>query len=142
MHPVTIRMDRVFDVQPDAFSQNIRRTLFSFESSGKRYFSVLVVGSPNLQSGQTITAVLANQGDWQTVRGIRIHESGEVCAPNAVSYIWLLLLTVFTSIVAYMELVFTHPTALVPVLAIHALLVAYLSYCVVVSTRIRLALRH
>ena len=75
MHPISIRLDRVFDVQPDAFSGNMRRTLFSFESSGKKYFSVLVDGDPKLKSGQTITAILEHQDDWQTVMGIRIHET-------------------------------------------------------------------
>jgi len=42
MHSVTLLMDRVFDVQPDAFSGDARRTLFSFECDGRRFFSVLV----------------------------------------------------------------------------------------------------
>lgn len=67
MHSVTLRMDRVFDVQPDAFSGNVRRTLFSFECDGRRFFSVLVDGHPELAYGQTITAILNEPGtgiDW------------------------------------------------------------------------------
>ena len=141
MHLVTLRMDRVFDVQPDAFSGNISRTLFGFESGGRRYFSVLADGEPKLQSGQTITAVLKRPGDWQTVLGIRIHETGEIFAPRASSYIGLLLLTVFASIIAYMELVYLQPGALAPVLAGSALVGIFFACRMMACTAVRRALR-
>jgi hypothetical protein len=107
MHPITIRMDRVFDVQPDAFSGNLRRTLFSFESGGKRYFSILVDGDPKLVSGQTITALLKRKDDWQTVQGIVIHETSEIFAPSVAIDIWVVLLTMFIAGIFYMDLQFT-----------------------------------
>lgn len=141
MHSVTLRMDRVFDVQPDAFSGNIRRTLFSFESGGKRYFSVLVNGDPKLQSGQTITAILERPGDWQTVLGMRIHETGEVCAPGAAQHVWWLLRTAFFAAVIGMDLQYSHPKALAPVLAGHGLVAVFLVYNAFGNTKIRRALR-
>ena len=140
MHPISIRLDRVFDVQPDAFSGNMRRTLFSFESSGKKYFSVLVDGDPKLKSGQTITAILEHQDDWQTVMGIRIHETGEVFAPDVGLHIWLLLLTTFFTGILYMELQYSHPAPLPPTLAGYLLIAAFHVRSVVVAKRIRRAL--
>ena len=124
MHPVTIRMDRVFDVQPDAFSGNLRRTLFSFESGGKRYFSILVDGDPKLVSGQTITALLKRKNDWQTVQGILIHETSAIFAPSVVIDIWVVLLTIFSAGIFYMDLQFTSPDSLPLAMAIHALVAA------------------
>lgn len=141
MQTVTIRMDRVFDIQPDAFSGNFPRTLFSFESSGSRFLSVLVDGSPNLQSGQTITAVLTRPKDWQSVIGIRIHETGEIFAPKAAFYMWLVLLTTFGLIIAYAELQHRNPNALAPVLSIGSIVGFLFAYKAVVSLKIRRALR-
>lgn len=141
MHSVTIRMDRVFDVQPDTFSGNIRRTLFSFESNGKRHFSVLVDGDPKLISGQTITAILKHQDDWQTVLGMRIHETGEIFAPDIGLDVWLLLLIMFSAGIFYMELQHSYPEALVPTLAGHALIAAFFVRSAIATKRIRRALR-
>jgi hypothetical protein len=125
MHPITIRMDRVFDVQPDAFSGNLRRTLFSFESGGKRYFSILVDGDPKLVSGQTITALLKRKDDWQTVQGIVIHETSEIFAPSVAIDIWVVLLTMFIAGIFYMDLQFTNPDSIPLAMAIHALVAAF-----------------
>ena len=141
LHTVTLRMDRMFDVQPDAFSGNICRTLFSFESDGKRYFSVLVNGEPRLQSGQTITAVLRCEGDWQTVMGMRVHETGEVCAPRVASTAPLLVGIALTVFLTTLELQHSYLEALVPVLAAHGLGAAICVHNAIKSIRIRRALR-
>jgi hypothetical protein len=140
MHSVTLRMDRVFDIQADAFSGDTRRTLFSFESNGKRYFSVLVNGDPQLESGQTITAILKRPDNWQTVMGLRVHETGEVCAPSTGVHMGLLLLTAFAATVSALELHFSHPGALAPVLAAHGVAAACFIYNAIVTTKIRRAL--
>jgi hypothetical protein len=140
MHSVTIRMDRVFDVHPDAFSGNIQRTRFSFESSGKRHFSVLVDGNPKLISGQTITAILKHVDDWQTVQGIRIHETGEIFAPAVGLDVWVVLLTIFSAGIFYMDLQYSHPESLTPTLAGHALFAAFFVRSAIFTLRIRQAL--
>ncbi len=81
MHCVTLKMDRVFDIQPYPIGHQ-KRTCFSFESGGKRYLSVLVLGSPKLAAGQTISAVLREKDNWQSLVGLGIHETGEIQAAS------------------------------------------------------------
>lgn len=91
MHTVTVFLDRVFDVQPDYFSGNLSRTRFSFEGGGRQHLSVVVDGQPQLEAGQTITAILAQPDDWQTLMGLRVHETGQVCMPGMTNHIMLLV---------------------------------------------------
>jgi hypothetical protein len=77
MHKVTIHLDRVFDVMV-AESGGHRKTLFSFESNGQRHFGVSAYGEPNIQAGQTITALLKQPGNWKTLDAFVIHETKEV----------------------------------------------------------------
>lgn len=95
MHTVTLRLDRVFDVVQDAFSDNLERTLFSFESSGQAHLSVRVDGLARLQDGQTITAVLGAHDDWQALLGLRVHETGEIFAPHVATPVGLLFALTF-----------------------------------------------
>jgi len=78
----TLRLDRVFGVVQ---TSNRRRyvTLFGFESGNLKEYSVEVFGTPRVESGMTITAYLAEAGNWQTLEGWRDHETGEiVCEPE------------------------------------------------------------
>jgi len=87
MHQVSITFDRVFDI--------VRRhrwgggsgepcTEFGFESAGKTYPGVIVPEFPEICSGTTVTAILATEGDWQTLRGWINHGTGELtCASTA-----------------------------------------------------------
>jgi hypothetical protein len=134
-------MDRIFDVQPDTFSGTIRRTLFSFESNGKRYLSVLVDGDLKLVSGQTITAILKNEDDWQTLLGMRIHETGDVFAPGTGLNVWLLLMAAFSAGIWYMKLSDNHPEAVALTLAGHVLIAAFFVRRAITAQRIRRALR-
>lgn len=128
MQVLTVRMDRVYDVHLDSFSRHMLWTLFSFDSNGRRYVSLSVDGEPVLKSGQTITAVLRRSDDWQTLEGIRIHETGEICARSPSGYIRLMLLTCFFAVVWYMQLKFDHPELLTSVLAGFVLLASFFGY--------------
>lgn len=140
MQTVTIRMDRVFDVQPKNFSKNTRETWFSFESDGEKYFSISVKGNPELISGQTITAVLDRENDWQKVLGIRIHETGKIHAPHVDLNLWILLLITFFAGVLYMDLQYSRPDAVLPAFFGYLLIATFFVHNAVFAKRIRRAL--
>ncbi|CAN7696737.1 MULTISPECIES: hypothetical protein [unclassified Caballeronia] len=79
----TVHLDRVFGVVQT--SQNRKQvTLFGFESAHRKEYSVAAPGKPRVVSGMTITAYLAEAGNWQTLIGWRNHEDGEiVCEPES-----------------------------------------------------------
>lgn len=78
LHVVTVRLSRVFDVARDPISRT-ESTLFSFETSdGLRCLSMRLPGRPRLAVGDTVTAVLLQPGNWQTLLGLRNHNTGEV----------------------------------------------------------------
>jgi hypothetical protein len=78
----TVRLDRVFGVVQT--SQNREQvTLFGFDSANRKEYSVAAPGKPRIESGMTITAYLAEAGNWQTLIGWRDHENGAiVCKPE------------------------------------------------------------
>lgn len=140
MQTVTIRLDRVFDVQTEESYQHYERTLFSFESSGRRVLSVWVGGTPDLRSGQTITAVLKRPGDWQSLLGIRIHETGEISRPTIAGNFWMLLLTATVFVVVFMELRYLKPNGLMPAIVVGTLIWLALAHKAMVGLRVHLAL--
>lgn len=96
MHRITIRLDRVFDVQttyfrPDANGNALTR--FGFESEGQIHEDVVIEGSPMLVSGTKITAVLARDGEWKSLVALRIHGSDKIYAPHVSGKILILGLT-------------------------------------------------
>lgn len=109
----------------------------ALNQTGKDTFQFLVDGDPKLISGQTITAILKHPDDWQTVLGIRIHENGEIFAPDIGLGVWLLILTTFFAGIWYMELQHSHPEALAPTLAGHAFIATFVVHNAIVARRIR-----
>jgi len=77
----TVRLDRVFGVAQT--SQNREQvTLSGFESGNRKEYSVAAPGKPRIESGMTITAYLAEAGNWQTLIDWRDHENGAIlCKP-------------------------------------------------------------
>ncbi len=92
MHIERITFDRVFDIQRRAATRYApQRTDFSFESGGKKRYAVQVPGWPRIEAGDTITAVLGNEGNWQTLAGWKNHANGEVVLPlvgRSIAGIW------------------------------------------------------
>jgi hypothetical protein len=81
MEQVTLIFDRVFDLHRYAQTRYLDRcTLFSFESEGKNRYSVCVPGHPPIAAGMTITALLRDIGNWQTLVGWVDHSTGTVWA--------------------------------------------------------------
>lgn len=131
MHLVTLRIDRLYDVHPDPFCSNQTRTLFSFDSASKRYLAVSVEGTPHLETGQTITAALRQANNWQTLQGMLIHETDELCVPSLAFNLWMIFFTGFVAMICFMQLKFDHPHLVMPVavgFALVAMLFAYGAY--------------
>ncbi|TGP40320.1 hypothetical protein EN871_29310 [bacterium M00.F.Ca.ET.228.01.1.1] len=73
----TVRLDRVFGIVQTSQNRELV-TLFGFESGNRKEYSVAAPGKPRIESGMTITAYLAQTGNWQTLIGWRDHETGEI----------------------------------------------------------------
>ena len=67
---VQLRFDRVFDVQG---------ATFSFESGGKKHYSVSFIDGPAPREGSRYAIALAREGDWSKVAGWR-----DLSTPNVV----------------------------------------------------------
>ena len=88
MDQITLTFDRVFDLHRYEQTRYIDRcTLFSFESDGRNRYSVCVPGHPPIATGTTVTALLRESGNWQSLVGWVDHSSGVVWAdPSASSF--------------------------------------------------------
>ena len=82
MHLLKIQFDRVFDVVQDPMKSYSYSTLFSFESGGKRYFSVSIAGKPRIENGMQIVAALLKNDDWQSLLGWKDLHTGQIYLPN------------------------------------------------------------
>jgi hypothetical protein len=78
MQQITTTFDRVFDVVASQTPYRHGGTLFSFEAGGHNEYGVLVAGNPVVCSGMTVTAILKEPGDWQSLMCWRNHETGEI----------------------------------------------------------------
>jgi hypothetical protein len=82
MHLIPIKFDRVFDIVQDPTGRGSYPTLFSFESAGKRYFSVSISGAPRLENGMEVIAALAHRDDWKSLEGWKDRKTGEIYLPK------------------------------------------------------------
>jgi hypothetical protein len=57
--------DRLFPVAPSGTSL-LTQTSFGFESNRKRHFDITVPGSPRIEEGMTVVALLEKQNDWSS----------------------------------------------------------------------------
>lgn len=82
MHLVKIQFDRVFDIVQDPIKRYSYSTLFSFESDGKRFFSVSITGKPRLENGMEVVAALGHRDDWQSLVGWKDLHTGKTYLPS------------------------------------------------------------
>lgn len=84
LHRVTVTFNRVFDVVRARGYETPPHTLFGFEASSGRHCGVKVSGHPRIEPGDTVTALLGNPHNWQTLKGWVNHETQEIAAPSTV----------------------------------------------------------
>lgn len=76
---VTLRLDRVFDLQRHRGSSfRAQHTTFCIESGGSERLGLRIEGWPAIREGTTITALLREPHDWRTLAGWIEHDSGEI----------------------------------------------------------------
>ncbi|MDR0775355.1 MAG: hypothetical protein LBE81_01775 [Azonexus sp.] len=100
MVQITITFDRVFDIQR---AIKPKQTLFGFQSRNIRQCGVTVPGWPEIEAGMTVTCLLSEADNWQTVQGWKNHATGEVVGPDisrmAVSVITCVLISLYSFVI-------------------------------------------
>jgi len=83
MYEVTVTITRLFDVHRVPASRfSAKHTLFGFESLNLKKPFVRVLGWPRLEVGDTLIVLLAQQGNWQSLRGWKNLTNGEKVGPS------------------------------------------------------------
>jgi hypothetical protein len=78
MHAITLTMERVFDVVCERDRHYVKYTTFSFEHAGRKHYGIHVLGWQPVESGMTVSAILAKPDDWHTLLGWVNLASGEI----------------------------------------------------------------
>lgn len=81
MNLATVTFERVFDLHRRVGGRFPTHTQFGFESGGKIHYSVSVPGLPTIEAGMTVTAILDEAGNWQSLKGWRNWSNGELALP-------------------------------------------------------------
>lgn len=98
-----VTFERVFDVVRFGGSQKLPHTMFGFEAATRLHYGVEVPGTPRIEVGDTVLAVLDRPNDWQTLRGWRNLSTGEVAAPTFYGAVFAsALMLACTAFCAYM----------------------------------------
>lgn len=100
MELVTVTFDRVFDII-SAMRNGMACTEFGFEAGALRKYAVAIAGEPRIEAGMTVSAVLRQPGDWQTLVGWVDHETGEIACRGAGPEIGKLAMPLFMSAWAF-----------------------------------------
>ncbi|MGE1004459.1 hypothetical protein [Ralstonia pseudosolanacearum] len=79
LHPTTVTFDDVSQrIYHPATRYHPETTSFNFTANGKREYAVSIEGNVKVQNGMTVTALLGEPGNWQTLRGWVDHETGTI----------------------------------------------------------------
>ena len=78
MQALTVRLERIFDVQRHGAGEAPPHVYFSCVADGQLHYSVRLTGTPRLQAGDRVTVVLRHPGNWQSLVGWKNHANGEV----------------------------------------------------------------
>jgi hypothetical protein len=81
MSLATVTFDRIFDLHRRVGGRFPTYTEFGFESGGQVHYSVSVPGLPTIETGMKVTALLAEAGNWQSLKGWRNWSNGELAIP-------------------------------------------------------------
>jgi hypothetical protein len=83
MQRVTVTFERVFDlVRSGGYDGKPAHSLFGFSAASGTHYGVEVPGHPEIQPGHTVTALLKEPGNWQTLVGWHNQTTREVAAPS------------------------------------------------------------
>ena len=82
MEFVTVRFDRVFEVSRAAGLRGPACSEFSFQAANMKQYAVRVPGSPGIEAGMTVTALLGKPGDWHSLCGWKNWTTGELALPS------------------------------------------------------------
>ncbi|MFM8899730.1 MAG: hypothetical protein ACKOF9_07255 [Burkholderiales bacterium] len=78
MQPITVTFNEVFDVVKSRGSDGrLQRTQFGFSTSEFKKYGVSVPGFPRVCKGDTVTVLLREQNNWQTLLGWYNHSTSE-----------------------------------------------------------------
>lgn len=78
MQRITITIDRVFDITTGVSRGKQPCTFFSLQSGQVSEYGVAVPGEPDLGNGMTVSALLKESDNWQTLLGWVNHGTGEI----------------------------------------------------------------
>ncbi|MGG7607375.1 hypothetical protein [Massilia sp. BKSP1R2A-1] len=78
MQRITITIDRVFDITTGLSRGRQPCTFFSFQSGETNQFGVALPGKPEVESGMTVSVLLEESDNWQTLLGWLDHRTGEI----------------------------------------------------------------
>ena len=81
----------------------MRCTEFGFEFGSMRKYAVAVPGSPNIEAGSTVTVVLKQKGNWQTLLGWINHKTGEIACKNPAVEAGSLVFLIFGVVFGYAQ---------------------------------------
>lgn len=78
MQRITITIDHVFDITTSLSRGRQHCTFFNFQSGETSQFGVALPGKPGLENGLTVSALLEESDNWQTLLGWLNHDTGEI----------------------------------------------------------------
>lgn len=103
MELITLTFERVFDLHryPEGRNQK-KHTLFSFSTSTGTQYGVSVPGWPKIEPGDTVTAILTDSSNWQTLCGWANHQTKEIAVHSATRLLLWSALSIFSAWLFYL----------------------------------------
>lgn len=138
MHQTTATFERIFDVVRDSMSSDRQPcTFFSFQQGGIRKCGIAAPGSPELTDGMTVTAILRESNNWQTLIGWLNHSTGEIVCKNQSALIAAVAICIASFAVAFKVASASYALASIP----PTMAVLYLVPCIRSARQINAARR-
>ena len=95
---ITVTFDDVSQVLYRPASRYVPETTsFNFTANGKHEYAVTIWGKINIQKGMTVTALLREHGNWQTLMGWVDHDKGAIAGIRSpLLSVWYAALCILT----------------------------------------------
>lgn len=87
-HAITVTLENISGIvaEKDRYGTRTASVTFNVTAAGKRRYAVQIAGSPRLDNGMVVTAVLRDVENWQTLVAWLNHATGEVCGVDSPGY--------------------------------------------------------